>query len=198
LEESLELRKALGDHVNVADSLNNVGYVQTCLGAYDVAEAVLDEGHEMARKLGDLRHLALVVGNLGNVSLFRGDREEAKRRYHENLRVSRRIGDTRVPLEALRGLAAIAGLKGEIETAAGLSGTVDTLQVSFGGTPSRLETMIDEQFLAPLRQSVGDEEWTRLSSSMAELTLEEAIAWVLEEPVKQGQSRERAMPRMST
>jgi tetratricopeptide (TPR) repeat protein len=181
MEESLAVRRALGDQVNIADSLNNVGYVQTCLGAYDLAEDALEEGLEIARKLGDLRHLALIIGNLGNVSLFREDPEVAKSRYHENLRVSRRIGDKRTSLEALRGLAAIAGTEGQIETAAALAGTVDALHVSFGGTPSRLEVMIDERFIAPLRRVVGDAAWSRLSLPVAEVTIEHTIARALGE-----------------
>jgi predicted ATPase/class 3 adenylate cyclase len=181
MEESLAVRKALGDRVNIADSLNNVGYVQTCLGAYDLAEGVLEEAFGIARQVGDLRHLALIIGNLGNVSLFRDDHEVAKSRYHENLRLSRRIGDKRTSLEALRGLAAIAGTEGEIETAAALAGTVDALHTSFGGTPSRLEVMIDARFIDPLRREVGDETWSRLSSHVAGVTLEQTIAWALGE-----------------
>jgi len=86
-----------------------------------------------------------------------------------------------VPLEALRGLAAIAGSEGEIETAAALSATVDALHVSFGGTPSRLEGMIDERFIAPLRRAVGDAVWSRLSPPVAGVTLEHTIAWALGE-----------------
>jgi len=186
MEESLAVRRALGDHVNIADSLNNVGYVQTCLGAYDLAEGALEEALEIARQVGDLRHLALIIGNLGNLSLFRDNREVAKSRYHENLRISRRIGDKRTSLEALRGLAAIAGTEGEIETAAALAGTVDALHVSFGGTPSRLEVMIDDRFIAPLRRTVGDGAWSRLSSPVAGVTLEQTIAWALGEQSSPG------------
>jgi predicted ATPase/class 3 adenylate cyclase len=182
LEESLAVRRALGDHVNVADSLNNLGYLQACLGAYDLAEPILEEGLGIARQLGDLRHIALIIGNLGNVSLFGGDPEMAQSRYQECLRVSRRIGDTRVPLEALRGLAAIAGFGGDVETAAGLSAAVEALHVSFGGTPSRAEVVMENRFLDPLRRRVGEPEWNRLSSAGAEITLEQALAWALGEP----------------
>lgn len=116
------------------------------------------------------------------MNLFRGDHEKATTRYHENLRLSRRIGDKRTCLEALRGLAAIAGTEGDIETAASLAGTVDALHSSFGGTPSRMESMIDERFIAPLRRSLGDEAWRQLSSPVVEVTLEQTIARALGEP----------------
>jgi predicted ATPase/class 3 adenylate cyclase len=181
LQESLAVRRSLGDHVNVADSLNNLGYVQACLGAYDLAEGVLEEGLEIAQQIGDLRHIALIIGNLANVSLFRGDADVARSRYQENLRVSRRIGDTRVPLEALRGLAAIAGSDGDIETAAALSAAVDALLTSFGGTPSSAELVMEKRFLGPVRRSVGEAEWNRLSSPSVGITLEETLAWALGE-----------------
>jgi tetratricopeptide (TPR) repeat protein len=181
MEQSLSVRRALGDQVNVADSLNNVGYVQTCLGAYDLAERALEESLQIARQFGDLRHLALISGNLGNVNLFRGDREAATSWYHENLSLSRRIGDKRTCLEALRGLAAIAGAEGEIETAASLTGTVDALHMSFGGTPSRMESMIDDRFIAPVRRAMDDAAWSRLSAPIPEVTLEQTIAWALGE-----------------
>ena len=181
MEESLSVRRALGDQVNIADSLNNVGYVQTCLGAYDLAERALEESLQIARQFGDLRHLALISGNLGNVNLFRGDREAATSWYHENLSLSRRIGDKRTCLEALRGLAAIAGAEGEIETAASLTGTVDALHMSVGGTPSRMESMIDDRFIAPVRRAMDDAAWSRLSAPIPEVTLEQTIAWALGE-----------------
>jgi tetratricopeptide (TPR) repeat protein len=181
MEESLAVRRALGDQVNVADSLNNVGYVQTCLGTYDLAESALEESLQIARQFGDLRHLALISGNLGNVNLFRGDREAARSWYHENLRLSRRIGDKRTCLEALRGLAAIAGAEGEIETAASLAGAVDALHMSFGGTPSRMESMIEDRFIAPIRLAMDDAVWSRLSTPVPEVTLEQTLAWALGE-----------------
>jgi predicted ATPase/class 3 adenylate cyclase len=181
LQESLALRRSLGDHVNVADSLNNLGYVQAVIGAYDVAERVLEEGLQIARQTGDLRHIALISGNLGNVSLFRGEGEVAKDRYRESLRVSRRIGDTRVPLEALRGVAAIAGFDGDIEMAAALSGAVDALLISFGGTRSSAEVVMEKRFFEPFRRSVGEAKWNELSSRGTGLTFEQALAWALGE-----------------
>ena len=181
LQESLALRRSLGDHVNVADSLNNLGYVQAVIGDYDVAEPLLEEGLQIARQTGDLRHIALIIGNLGNVSLFRGEGEVAKGRYQESLRVSRRIGDTRVPLEALRGVAAIAAAGGDIDTAAALSAAVDALLISFGGTRSSAEVVMEKRFFEPLRRSVGEAKWNQLSSRGTGLTFEQTLAWALGE-----------------
>jgi predicted ATPase/class 3 adenylate cyclase len=181
LEESLSARRALGDHLSVADSLNNLAYLQLCEGAYDSAEPLLEEGLAIARRIGDLRHIALLLGNLGNLSLFRGDVDVAQERYKECLRVSRRIGDTRVPLEALRGIGVIAGSVGDIETAAALSAAVDALHVSFGGTPSRGEVVMESRFIDPLRGSIAEADWNRYCSRGTGVTLEHALAWALGE-----------------
>jgi predicted ATPase len=49
------------------------------------------------------------------------------------------------------------------------------------GTPSRMESMIEDRFIAPIRLAMDDAVWSRLSTPVPEVTLEQTLAWALGE-----------------
>src|SRR5262249_39836475 len=177
--ESLELRRRLGSEFDVADSLNNLGYMLAYTGRTNEARNFLDEGPALAERIGDMRHVALLLGTLGLAGLFGHRYDEAQRHFAECLRVSRTIGDQRVPLEAIRGIAAIAAERGEIEEAARLVAAVEALHHSYGGTPSGGELQMEELFTAPAWAAVDRDAWARAAERGERLTLAEAIAAAL-------------------
>jgi predicted ATPase/class 3 adenylate cyclase len=179
LAESLKLRRDLGDRLNVADSLNNLGYCEATLGQAGLAEEHLSEGLGLAEEIGDLRHIGLILGNLGNVSVFSGDYATAVERYRECLRTCQHIGDTRVSLEAMRGIAAVAAVGGDLRRAAVLCVAIDSLHRKCGGTPSSAEVVMEAQLIAPARERVGAEEWSAAGAIGAEMDHDTAIEWAI-------------------
>jgi predicted ATPase/class 3 adenylate cyclase len=179
LAESLALRRKLGDRLNVADSLNNLGYCESTNGQAQLAEEHLQEGLRLAGEIGDLRHIALILGNLGNVSLFSGDYAAAIERYRECLRSCQHIGDTRVSLEAMRGIAAAAAVEGNSGRAATLCGAIDALHRKSGGTPSSAEVAMEAKLIAPVRERVGTEDWDAAAATGAGLDIDAAIEWAV-------------------
>jgi predicted ATPase/class 3 adenylate cyclase len=177
--ESLELRRELGGEFDIADSLNNLGYALAHQGQAERARALLDEGLVIAERTGDLRHVALIHGNFGLVDLFRGSPEDAHRHFAECLRVSRRIGDQRVPFEAIRGIAAVAAFRGDLQEAACLAGAVDALYRASGGTPTSAESKMEERFIAPLRDATDHEAWALAATRGETMTLADAITEAL-------------------
>ena len=90
-ELSLRLRRELGDMVNVADSLNNIGYALVIAEAPDEARPPLMESYALAKSLGSVRHEALAVGNLAIVSLLDGSLERARAEFAECIDLSERL-----------------------------------------------------------------------------------------------------------
>jgi predicted ATPase/class 3 adenylate cyclase len=181
LAESLALRRDLGDRLNVADSLNNLGYCEATLGKAELAEEHLSEGLRLAEEIGDLRHIALILGNLGNVSLFSGNYATAVERYRECLRTCKHIGDNRVALEAMRGLAAVAATSENVHHAATLCAAIDSLHRRSGGTPSSGEVAMEAQLIAPVRERVGGKEWSAAATG-TEMDIDAAIEWAMSVP----------------
>jgi tetratricopeptide (TPR) repeat protein len=179
-EESLQLRRKLGDAVNIADSLNNLGYLFVLVEEPEQARPLLEESLELARTLGDARHVALAVGNLALVSLFTGRIGEAQVRFAECVRRSAQLGDKRGSLEALLGLAATFALEEAFSEAATLAGAQTGLHAQVGSTPSAGEALIASRVLAPARARFGSERWDLVAAQGATLTLEQATALALQ------------------
>ena len=93
-EESLSLRRALGDRRGVALSLHYLGRVAHYQGDLDQAAALYDESLAIRRALGDERGVALSLNSSGVLARDRGDDERARTLYEESLALFRALGDT--------------------------------------------------------------------------------------------------------
>jgi predicted ATPase/class 3 adenylate cyclase len=146
LQESLALRRALGDEQNVADSLNNLGWAALLRGDYPEARRHLEESLYVARRLGDDFHTVLALANLGLVALFEGHYAEAIELLAENVRLCAERADRRVGAESLQALAGAFAWSGNAAIAIELAAAAAHLNESMGIT---LPPMIDEH-IAPM------------------------------------------------
>jgi predicted ATPase/class 3 adenylate cyclase len=92
-EESLAIKRELGDRSGVAASLLNLGNVAHGQGDFASARALLEESLAIRRELGDRRGIAWSLNNLGNVTLDQGDFASARTLFEECLPISRELGD---------------------------------------------------------------------------------------------------------
>ena len=92
-EESLAIRRELGDKRGVAHSLNNLATVAAQQGDYASARPLFEESLTIQRGLGDKGGVANVLNNLGNVAEGQGDYASARSLYEESLAVFRELGD---------------------------------------------------------------------------------------------------------
>ena len=77
LEESLLLRRELGDVTGTADVLVNLGTVALDRGDYPRARALFDESLSLRRESGDRWGTALALNNLGATAQAQGNLAEA-------------------------------------------------------------------------------------------------------------------------
>jgi predicted ATPase len=106
-EESLALRRGLGDGKAVASSLLSLGALAYAQGDYEDARALASEAMALQRELGDKLGVASALLSLGNVALDQG-RPEARERYEESLALSRELGDKLMVAYALDNLGVLA------------------------------------------------------------------------------------------
>jgi predicted ATPase/class 3 adenylate cyclase len=92
-EESLSIRRQLGDRRGIAASLNNLGLVAGEQGDYPVARALYEESLAIKRELGDQSGIANSLNNLGNVAYDQADFALARALYEESLVIARGLGD---------------------------------------------------------------------------------------------------------
>jgi tetratricopeptide (TPR) repeat protein len=107
-EESLGIRRKLGDKSGIASSLSHLGHVVNGLGEHAVARTLQDESLAIRRELGDRKGIATALNNLGNVATDFGDLMGAQALHEESLSIQRELGDrwgTSTTLSCLGGVA---------------------------------------------------------------------------------------------
>jgi non-specific serine/threonine protein kinase len=92
-EESLAIRRELGDRFGIATSLNSLGNVSLSQGEYLVARTLYEESLAIRRELGDRFGIATSLNNLGNAAINQGDYPVGKAQVEESLAIRRELGD---------------------------------------------------------------------------------------------------------
>ena len=128
-EESLSIRREIGDKVGIAGSLSNLGLVATLLGEYGTARQCSEESLDLFREIGERRGIAFSLNALGVVAHARGDYIAARAYYEESLHISRVTGNLSGAAASLGELGSTAYCQGDFESA--------TLYISEGLTISR-------------------------------------------------------------
>jgi non-specific serine/threonine protein kinase len=108
LEESLALRRALGDTRGGAEVLNTLGTIARDQGDYVHATELLGESLEILQAVGDSQSVAATLSSLGEVARYRGDLDRAMALHDESFTMLRTLGDKQSIATSLynRGLVA--------------------------------------------------------------------------------------------
>ncbi|MBI3097936.1 MAG: tetratricopeptide repeat protein [Planctomycetes bacterium] len=91
-EESLAIRRELGDRHGIAGSLNSMGNVHYARGEYGEARSRYEESLAIQREIGDRHGIAGSLNNIGAVHQARGEHAEAMKANKESLAINRDIG----------------------------------------------------------------------------------------------------------
>lgn len=113
-EESLLLRRQVGDLARVADTLHNLGYLALGQGRLARARALYEESLALCRQLDDTIGIADELHHLGLVAHEGGDLAEAQAWYEESLVLRRLLGDERGLAITLHNLGNIACSRGDL------------------------------------------------------------------------------------
>ena len=135
----------------------------------------------IARRLDDPSMWMLLNGNLGLAALLTGDTEVARHAFREELRLCRELVDRHFISEGLRGLAAVAAVRGDLRRAAELVGASSAHR--YGQPFDVLEARLDTAFFDAARTRYGTEAWDAATRQGGAQTFEDAIAYALQEPL---------------
>lgn len=92
-EESLAMRRELGDRPSVAVLLNNLGIVARYMEDYAMAWNMNEESLAVLREIGDRFAASQLLNNLGCVAADMGDYVMARRLLAESVDIQRQLGD---------------------------------------------------------------------------------------------------------
>ena len=155
-EQSLDLRRGLGDAAGVTRALVGIAQVLVAMGETERAEAI---SHDLLdRAAADARTEHFAYHFLADCALIRGDTEEAGARYRQSLRAALPLGDVVETSFEVQGVAMSEAAAGNPHRALVLAGSVEALWESLGVSFSiGFWNALLERYLAPVSASLGDE-----------------------------------------
>ena len=119
-EESLAIRRKLGDRRGIAASLNNLANVALMQGNRQSAGVLYEESLTIFRELRDRWGAAVSLNNLGMVAYEQDDYPSAKAHHSESLAIRRELGDKWGIAASLNNLGAVARGQGDYRSALAL------------------------------------------------------------------------------
>ena len=178
LVQSAGIRRALGDdQASLTVVLLNLAFV--ALDQHDLARArtIGEECRTMAQGTDASLHGG-TLQFLADVAVQEGDTAQAADLLRRALPVVRQFGAFRL-VEFLESCAGLAAAKGEVETAAWLTGAIDAALDEIGARTVPADVRMRERRIAPARTSLGEERFREIRDRGRGLTLEDALEEVL-------------------
>jgi len=180
-EESLALRRELGDKVGIASSLNNLGNVAHNRGDNAAARTLYEESLALSQELGHKQGIAISLNNLGNVALNLGDYATARAFHKESLALCRELDNKQGIAECLAGLAGVAHADGQSRRAAWLLGAVTASLERIGAHLDREDRTEFDRNMAAARAQLDEATFNTAWAEGRALTLEQAIVLALDQ-----------------
>ncbi len=183
LDEAVAMLRKVGRARQLMWLYSGTAYNAIKRGRPDLARPLLESALPLAREIGDASELAFVHGNMGLEALFANDLDRAHTAFGEQLRLCREHV-LWVAAEGMAGLAAIEARRGDAELAARLLGAATAAGPWDGDADvtARLET----EFFGPGRAQLGSRRWNEAHTEGAQMNFDEAIAFALKPPRRQG------------
>jgi len=181
LEEALALSRELGDTRSIGFELSGLGEVAMRQGDYARATRLIEESLELRRQLGNKWGVGVSLGMLSWVAMREGDWDRAVARLGESLEVRREIGDKGGSAWCLERLAEVALAQGKPEKAVRLLSAASAQRMSIGSVIDPVDQPEYESMRTSLRAELGEEKFVVAWNEGRALTLEQAIAYALED-----------------
>jgi non-specific serine/threonine protein kinase len=134
-EESLAIRRKLGEHHGLGSVLNSLGTLTYLRGDYQAARALYAESLTIRRMLGDPSGIAACLHSLGNLAFLKGDYANARDLHEESLGIERELGNQRGIATSLQSLSMTLDELGDHAAARALCNEGLAIQRRLGDRP---------------------------------------------------------------
>src|ERR1700682_3594683 len=116
-QQSLEIKRRLGQRKGIADSLNMIASVYEGLGKPALALTNIKEALKIYREIGDRQDVGTVLINLGGFQHNRGKYDDALKLFKESLQIQRDLGNENDQALGLNNIGNSYAFKGDYEDA---------------------------------------------------------------------------------
>lgn len=194
LEESLEIVRRLGDRSGIALSHFYLGTLHLLRGDLSPARAHLEEGLGIFRALDDKFWVNGCMVYLGYIDCEEGYHATARSRFVEMNEILPLVQAPWGSPYWLEGFARLASAEGQAVRALRLGGATAALRRTYGMTIGLAEQAAFERGLERAWQALGEEEGKAVWEEGRAMTLEEALAFALEDPVEEPAAKPKTKP----
>jgi predicted ATPase/DNA-binding SARP family transcriptional activator len=181
-EESLALRRELGDVWGVAQSLVNLGYIAHKLGDPFKARSLCEEGLMMARASGEQSRVAFALANLGELAADQANYSQARTLHKQCLLIYREFGSKYWCAAALESLLIIEARQADtsqLAKVARLWGAVEALHKAHGSSAYLDQETVHQ--IDTVRTRLGEAAFLDAWNQGLAMTLNEAVDYAIEE-----------------
>jgi predicted ATPase/DNA-binding SARP family transcriptional activator/DNA-binding CsgD family transcriptional regulator len=180
-EQSLALARAAGDANRVGATLLNLGYAELLQGYYERAMMLSEEALTVANSLGTagVKIFPEARVNLGLAALAQREHERAASSLEEALVVAQKAGVKASIINALEGMASLAGARREATRAAQLWGVAEAAREITGIALPPGEQELHEPHLASASSQLGDDAWEAALAEGRAMSLVEGAEYAL-------------------
>jgi tetratricopeptide (TPR) repeat protein len=145
------------------------------------AQRLFEESLARFQGLEHTYGIAWALHYLGRVDHLRGDGDRAMARLAEGLRMRQALSDRPGIAGSLEGIAAVALARGHVERAARLFGAAARLRDAIHAPLSPAERLHHDLEVEAARAGFGDEAFAAAWAAGRAMTLEQAVAYALDE-----------------
>ncbi len=182
LEEVLLYHQQSDRREDLAATLGHLGELARLEGDQNAAGLYLMQSLTLWREIGNAHAASVQLNNLARVATRRGDLPAAGGYVREAITLRRELGDVKGLLWSLDAAAALAAVGGQPAEAARLYGAVEALEAAHSIIAPPTEIAERDHFLAQARAGLPSAEFAALWTQGRGLTLDQAIATVLDSP----------------
>jgi predicted ATPase len=179
-DEGIGHLKEAGAQWGVAMSSFGAGIFAARQGNYAEAVSQFEASIPVFTELGDQHRINMAYSEIGHVKRRQGYFKQAKLNYHKTLLEWQRLGHRAAIAHELECLAMIAKAEEEAQRAAILFGAAETLRESTGLPMTPIERIEYERESNDLRANMDEATFTESWSEGRALTIQQAIAFALE------------------
>ncbi|MGB3535671.1 MAG: CHAT domain-containing tetratricopeptide repeat protein, partial [Microcoleaceae cyanobacterium] len=171
--QSLRLRREVGDKAGEATTLNNIGAVYDALGDKQQALEKYNQSLPLRREVGDKAGEATTLNNIGFVYDDLGDKQQALEKYNQSLPLWQQVGDKAGEAATLNNIGKVYSdlgdkqralsfynqslpLRGEVEDKAGVATTLNNIGKVYDDLGDKQQALSFYNQSLPLLREVGD------------------------------------------
>ena len=184
-EQALAIFREVGNPFLTATALRDLGVAAMAQGDYEQAIKKLEESLAISRETGDAFETAFVLHCMGRVAHFQADFESARKLNREAIMIFSELAD---PADMARGVARclsffaiLAAVQKQMNRVACLFGASEKCYAPLRFEMSTAERDEQDRSIATTRATLGDEVFGEAWEEGNAMTLNEAMAYALQE-----------------